>query len=328
MSLLRNSILQSLFLIVAHSFTCICQDQIITKKGQEIASKIVELSTTTIKYKKYENLNGPTYNINKTDVLFIKYQNGTKVVVNEFVSDLSSPKPKVKENTETSNLAINGNNIDVAKSKNMVANAPLEKKSNFIKKRFGIFAGGGYTNIFENHKVDTWSKYSNFPFTIESKPSIEFGINYTIPIVKNLLFLKSEIGILTGKYNQKGVIQGINITYDNRFETLNLKGIVELRVPLRNDSETFIFGVGPGFNFSNSKSNTEQTLKDRSSINNITNIEYSNKIRLGTKALIGFEKNNSTIQINYNWIKFSSSYPEIPFAPFYTLGITYEHKIF
>lgn len=58
------------------------QDLIVLKNGDEIKSKVLEITPAEIKYKKFDNLDGPTVTILKTDVFMIKYQNGTKEVIN------------------------------------------------------------------------------------------------------------------------------------------------------------------------------------------------------------------------------------------------------
>lgn len=72
-------------LLIAMAFcfsqTCLrAQDVIILKTGDEIKSKVSEIGTTEIKYKKFDNLNGPVISILKSDVFMIKYENGTKDV--------------------------------------------------------------------------------------------------------------------------------------------------------------------------------------------------------------------------------------------------------
>ena len=58
------------------------QDVIILKNGDEILSKVIEVSTDIIKYKKWDNQDGPIYTSNKGEIFMIKYQNGTKDVFN------------------------------------------------------------------------------------------------------------------------------------------------------------------------------------------------------------------------------------------------------
>lgn len=75
----------SLFLLL---FTSICfasfsQDMIVKKNAEELKAKVLEVTDSDIKYKKFDNQEGPTYTIKKAEVLFIKYQNGDKDVFNQ-----------------------------------------------------------------------------------------------------------------------------------------------------------------------------------------------------------------------------------------------------
>ena len=54
-----------------------------TKKG------IIEVGTAEVKYKKLDNLNGPVFSMLKSDLLMIKYQNGTS-------DDFSKETKKIK----------------------------------------------------------------------------------------------------------------------------------------------------------------------------------------------------------------------------------------
>jgi len=58
------------------------QDILVYKNGDEVQSKVIEVSDDNIKYKKWGNLDGPSYTAIKKDVLMIKYQNGSKDIFN------------------------------------------------------------------------------------------------------------------------------------------------------------------------------------------------------------------------------------------------------
>ncbi len=62
---------------------CFSQDVITKKSGEDIQSKILEVGQTEIKYKKFDNQNGPTFTILKSEVLMVRYENGTKDIFNE-----------------------------------------------------------------------------------------------------------------------------------------------------------------------------------------------------------------------------------------------------
>lgn len=56
------------------------QDLITKKNGEDIKAKILEIGQSEIKYKKFENLSGPIYSISISDILIIRYENGTNEV--------------------------------------------------------------------------------------------------------------------------------------------------------------------------------------------------------------------------------------------------------
>lgn len=67
-----------LLLLTLSSFNLKAQDIITTKKGEDIQSKVMEINLSELKYKNFNNLNGPLISILKSDVLMIRYENGTK----------------------------------------------------------------------------------------------------------------------------------------------------------------------------------------------------------------------------------------------------------
>ena len=60
------------------SLTCACfaQDVIVTKDARKINAKVTEVNVDNIKYRNFDNLDGPTYTLLKSDIVTILYQNG------------------------------------------------------------------------------------------------------------------------------------------------------------------------------------------------------------------------------------------------------------
>jgi hypothetical protein len=56
------------------------QDVIIKLSGEELLAKVLEITLAEIKYKRFDNLEGPTISILKSNVFLIKYENGTQEV--------------------------------------------------------------------------------------------------------------------------------------------------------------------------------------------------------------------------------------------------------
>lgn len=93
------------------------QDVIKQKDGTTIQSKVLEISSTEIKYKKFSNQGGPTYTLSKTEVSSITYESGdfdsfdgSKQDVNKYSK---VPNQQVNQGNESSANNNSSNNTDV-----------------------------------------------------------------------------------------------------------------------------------------------------------------------------------------------------------------------
>ena len=62
------------------------QDVIVKKDGEEIKSKVMEVSGDEIKYKMWDYQDGPIYRIPASEIFMIKYQNGKKDIMSTYAS--------------------------------------------------------------------------------------------------------------------------------------------------------------------------------------------------------------------------------------------------
>ncbi len=85
---MKNILLFILFICSSNIIKA--QDTLSMRSGETILVKVIEVGTTEVKYKKLDNVNGPVFSMLKSDLLIIKYENGTK-------EDFSSIK-KIEEN--------------------------------------------------------------------------------------------------------------------------------------------------------------------------------------------------------------------------------------
>ncbi|SOE23683.1 hypothetical protein SAMN06298216_4067 [Spirosomataceae bacterium TFI 002] len=76
------------------------QDIVTKKDGIDIEVKVLEVLPSEIKYKKFDNLEGPTFTLLKNEILLIRYENGTKDIFNESINDayLIEKQPQEIEN--------------------------------------------------------------------------------------------------------------------------------------------------------------------------------------------------------------------------------------
>lgn len=61
-------------------FAATAQDILTKKNGDELQVKVLEIGLSEIKYKSFDNLEGPTYSVPKAEIFSIKYKNGAKDV--------------------------------------------------------------------------------------------------------------------------------------------------------------------------------------------------------------------------------------------------------
>lgn len=98
-------------LLVLFSINSYAQDMIIKNDKTEMKTKVLEITEDAIKYKKFEMLDGPTYNINKADVFMIIYKNGNKEYIenksSHNISGNSSSKQQGKNEINDSDLSFN-----------------------------------------------------------------------------------------------------------------------------------------------------------------------------------------------------------------------------
>ena len=78
----------SLFLLCMAA-TATAQDVIVMKDQTTVMSKVLEINSTEIKYKKWNNLDGPIYSILRSEVVSINYENGEVERFNEATSNQS-----------------------------------------------------------------------------------------------------------------------------------------------------------------------------------------------------------------------------------------------
>ena len=86
-------------LLVFSSVSGFCQDIIVGKDGKTIKARVVEITQSEIKYKRYDNLNGPLISISKDGILIINYENGTKETFGRTEDQSVTPKAAVSSST-------------------------------------------------------------------------------------------------------------------------------------------------------------------------------------------------------------------------------------
>jgi hypothetical protein len=92
-----------IFIFFLSQFSMNAQDTIALKSKVVNAVKILEVNTETIKYKRIDNPDGPTYSVYKSEVDFVKYSNGIKENIDSLFKAENKGRPEVKVATPSNN---------------------------------------------------------------------------------------------------------------------------------------------------------------------------------------------------------------------------------
>lgn len=91
-------------LLTIITFKLFAQDTIVLRDATEIVAKVVNIGVSEITYKKWNNLDGPTYQIQKENIFYIKYANGEKDVftsMQEGTTTTNAPKKEIKSHIQS-----------------------------------------------------------------------------------------------------------------------------------------------------------------------------------------------------------------------------------
>lgn len=150
------------------AITSICaQDIIVTKEAKKIEAKITEVSKSEIRYKELDNLEGPTFVLEMTDISSVIYANG-KVFIPE---SAQKPVDSSKE-LESSQGVLESDNINKEKS------------------AFEIDEINGQTYISDGGEIKLKYDFSNKKVYLQSKMPLMFHNRD----VRNLVLLNFHFG--------------------------------------------------------------------------------------------------------------------------------------
>lgn len=135
------------FIISTHA-----QDKIMFIDGTEILSKVKEINNTEIKYKLFDNQDGPTIITLKKNIFIIKYENGTKEV---FTENLIKDSPKI-----------------IQVEAELITNYCVKKGNKIIDAFYGV--------TFNNYGAGILNNYWPTPNNITNKYCIGGALEYLV----------------------------------------------------------------------------------------------------------------------------------------------------
>lgn len=161
-------------ILLSVAITTRAQDIIVLHDGSTILSKVLEVNSDNIKYKKFSNLTGPTYTINKSELLSINYENGEK---DSFVNNISSESQNIKDESSQRYIKLiadeKNNEILSFYNRNYEPTSRL-KVNNSPARTYIMILGVKSSSIMSNDEIEM----TFVGKTIPDRPSLNKNVYY------------------------------------------------------------------------------------------------------------------------------------------------------
>jgi hypothetical protein len=221
-----------LFTSISTLFSLQAQDIIYINDGREIKSKVFEITPEFIKYKNYDDLNGPLRNIYIKVVFKIKYESGKQEMFNSKINQEELNVAR-QESTQTSikNKNVEQDNFQSSFNSTIAQNRlDQAENSKLISIGYGNGYGGLGINLGFNASLFTelhigvgWFPLSILDIGAEDMFLALGGAKFffTDPSTKARTYLDFQFGMIGGEYNEESIYQGgILISTTKKQQTL------------------------------------------------------------------------------------------------------------
>ena len=230
-----------ILLLLSVSYRTFAQDVISKTDNSTIQCKVTKVSSTEVEYKKWSNLDGPTYVISISDVLNIKYQNGD---IDEFSQQLGISVADTISGVLSrsgSDLVLNGALL----SDNEVLDLLGEQcYDTYINAKKQLNAGGFFTFVFGASLIGDVALYYSLVNAENSNSKAQLAMAFYISLVATNISLPLMCifnGIGNGRMNS--LVDSFNRKH-NKSMTLSLSpSLMNCEMPQLQNT----YGVGITF---------------------------------------------------------------------------------
>ena len=166
-----------LIAFIAMAFAVKAQDIIVLRNTSEIQAKIEAVRQNEIIYRKWTNLEGPTYTLAKGEIFFIRYANGEKEIFSEYIATKHIYATKESFKEDFSNAKFQGYTYLGADFNAAVGGPSLDFSFGARTSKY-IYLGAGvgwhnligeswYYNGYSSYHLFVWLPYLTFTSDIK-----------------------------------------------------------------------------------------------------------------------------------------------------------------
>ncbi len=185
-------------LVLILTFNSLAQDKIYKKNGEVIEATVLEIGVSKIKYKLFNDLNGPTYVLDKDKLEKTIYKNGREETYFNSLKDASLYTDQAKDALKINFLAPLGGYTQISFERSMKPGRSYEltlgiiglgRRQEFQNDRWynsttsvlyrgaaGVFLGGGYKFLTLPNFTRNGDKYSHVLQGWYAKPEVILGV--------------------------------------------------------------------------------------------------------------------------------------------------------
>jgi hypothetical protein len=144
-----------LLFFIAISYPCFSQDFIYLKDKSIQKAKVLEVSVDKVKFKKFEILTGPTYEILKSDIIKIRYSNGYIDIIDKSYLPDSLENKSIKRRNDTVSYSM----IYIVNTEDQGA-----------KLKFPVYLNGRHVFTIRNHGRAIVKLFTEGQIILDRKP--------------------------------------------------------------------------------------------------------------------------------------------------------------
>lgn len=208
------------------------QDVIVKSDNTTIQSKITKVSDTEVEYKKWSNLDGPTYTIKKSEISSITYENGE---TENFVTN-----PKSIMERDGNSLMLDGRLLSDEEVRSLVGE---ENYKTFLSARRQINAGRVFTVLFVGTTIAAF--YLVFDGSLKNDGGRILS-GYGMAALADINLALLIVNKVAGKSRMNWVAREYNNKQNNY--TLNISpSIIKYKTPQTSDN--YALGITLKMNF-------------------------------------------------------------------------------
>ena len=194
-------IIFSIFFILFFIGATYAQDILTLKNGAEIKAKVIEVGLKEVKYKKANNLEGPDFIIDKSEIEFINYKNGNKEYINK--------KDVVIQNDVSKKEIINQENVEGIKHIN-------RKGESSLNLDLGVLTIGDFDKTYEWKGLEIGVSY-----LISLSKTINIGFETFLTTLSSKTFVEKNTNIPAYEYKYNYKLNALTLYAKSQFYWLN-----------------------------------------------------------------------------------------------------------